>query len=323
MHVLPTTRPSDEPDFDRYAKSMSGELVGSVFLLGVASILVFWPTDLLLYPMDSPRLVAYATMRAGLLALIGAGYIAVTRSHVIRNNSTLVLGVVLAGAALWLSLRIGARTDFTDSADRSWIYSVYLMPLITLVLVVPLIQRALYTAAYTMTVLLMLAAPDYAPILEVFWGHTLLFLGFACTTSIGVGHVLFAMIRAAHRQQWELVQREAFLTQVNRRLEDELAQNASRLTTRIREIDTLPKAIEEDRKRLARDIHDELGQLLSALRIRLALADQHVGSPEATRQTFGELDELLELALGAVRGIVQDLRTKPNESLTSPNAFGS
>jgi signal transduction histidine kinase len=308
MRFQPSTKPTEYEEFSDYAQVLTGEMVSAILVLGAVSVALFWPIDLLLHPLGSPMIAAYATMRAGLLLIIGLAFAALNTSDTLKQLSSVVLGVAIAIAAYWVSSSIGPAVNPSHPPDNRWAYSIYLMPFITLVLVTPLVKRCILTVGFTQVVLIMLAAPNPDLLLVDFAGTPLAFLGFACIMSIGVGHVLFRLARSAHGQQSDLVRRETFLTKVNHRLEDDLARQALDLTQRIRDFDAVPQAIEEDRKRLARDIHDELGQLLSALRIRLAIAQQHVESPKAI-DTFGELDELLQLALGAVNGIVGDLRT--------------
>ena len=66
---------------------------------------------------------------------------------------------------------------------------------------------------------------------------------------------------------------------------------------------------EEERKRIARDIHDELGQNLLALRIDISLlvARSSTRQPRLHRRAQGALDQL-DSTIRSVRGIMNDLR---------------
>ncbi|MBL1375781.1 PAS domain-containing sensor histidine kinase [Zobellella iuensis] len=67
--------------------------------------------------------------------------------------------------------------------------------------------------------------------------------------------------------------------------------------------------LEAERKRIAREVHDELGQLLTALRLNLNLACRQFGggSPELPRR-IGEMKGLVDRTISAVRSIATELR---------------
>jgi PAS domain S-box-containing protein len=66
---------------------------------------------------------------------------------------------------------------------------------------------------------------------------------------------------------------------------------------------------EEEKARIAREVHDELGSTLTALKMDLDWLGEHLaGAPEAMAATKAEMDKLLEAAVAATRRIVTDLR---------------
>ncbi len=90
------------------------------------------------------------------------------------------------------------------------------------------------------------------------------------------------------------------------RLEDQVAQRTAELTELARHLQT---AREDERDRLARDLHDELGSLLTsakldAARIRSRLAG---GSPEALER-LAHLVSTLDSVIALKRHITEDLR---------------
>jgi two-component system sensor kinase len=70
----------------------------------------------------------------------------------------------------------------------------------------------------------------------------------------------------------------------------------------------LQRRIEEERARIAREVHDELGAALTAIRFELSLAARETakegGSPQAQIEAIARVDE----AIGAMRRICGDLR---------------
>ncbi|UIF88158.1 sensor histidine kinase [Cupriavidus sp. UYPR2.512] len=65
---------------------------------------------------------------------------------------------------------------------------------------------------------------------------------------------------------------------------------------------------EEERKRIAMEIHDELGQLLTALKMDVSLLGMKLADPERAKRKLGEMRELVEQTLGKVRHVASHLR---------------
>jgi two-component system, NarL family, sensor histidine kinase UhpB len=66
---------------------------------------------------------------------------------------------------------------------------------------------------------------------------------------------------------------------------------------------------EEEKARIAREVHDELGSTLTALKMDLDVVSEHLANaPEAIRQKRVAIGKLLEAAVAATRKIVTDLR---------------
>lgn len=66
-------------------------------------------------------------------------------------------------------------------------------------------------------------------------------------------------------------------------------------------------AIEEERLRLAREVHDELGQLLTALRLDLSWLERRLQSPELLERA-SSMNELIQATITSVRRISSSLR---------------
>lgn len=64
---------------------------------------------------------------------------------------------------------------------------------------------------------------------------------------------------------------------------------------------------EEERKRIARDLHDELGAALSMARMHLVQLEQKHKEDGTLPQTLGEIREMTEVALGSMRRISHEL----------------
>ncbi|MBC3874940.1 MASE3 domain-containing protein [Undibacterium flavidum] len=67
---------------------------------------------------------------------------------------------------------------------------------------------------------------------------------------------------------------------------------------------------EEERKHIARELHDDLGQLLAALRMDLSLLQRDQSMTEKSRLTVASMDQLLLTSITTLRRIATDLRPR-------------
>lgn len=90
-----------------------------------------------------------------------------------------------------------------------------------------------------------------------------------------------------------------------KRIEQELFESRNQL----RELSAYMEAIrEEERKRIAMEIHDELGQLLTALKMDVSLLKMRLGQdPDAMRKAE-DMRELVERTIWMVRNVANHLR---------------
>ncbi|MBR7798847.1 MASE3 domain-containing protein [Undibacterium fentianense] len=67
---------------------------------------------------------------------------------------------------------------------------------------------------------------------------------------------------------------------------------------------------EEERKHIARELHDDLGQLLAALRMDLSLLQREQNLSDRSRRTLTSMDQLLLTSITTLRRIATDLRPR-------------
>jgi PAS domain S-box-containing protein len=79
--------------------------------------------------------------------------------------------------------------------------------------------------------------------------------------------------------------------------------------TRLRELAAHHEAVrEEERKRIALEIHDELGQLLTALKMDISLLRMQFGIDPGVSRRTSDMRELVEKTIGVVRQVASNLR---------------
>ncbi|TFW29441.1 PAS domain-containing sensor histidine kinase [Duganella callida] len=92
-----------------------------------------------------------------------------------------------------------------------------------------------------------------------------------------------------------------------KQVQEQLEQSYSQL----RELSAALQTIrEEERKHIARELHDDLGQLLATLRGDLALLQRHAAKDPAARKLQAGMDDLLMSAITSLRRIASNLRPR-------------
>lgn len=72
--------------------------------------------------------------------------------------------------------------------------------------------------------------------------------------------------------------------------------------------DHLEVVREEERKHIAMEVHDELGQLLTALKMDVSLLEMRLTNNPQVEQKLGEMRDLVERTIGMVRHVTNNLR---------------
>ena len=99
--------------------------------------------------------------------------------------------------------------------------------------------------------------------------------------------------------------RQQTLAATRQRLNEEIAQ---RDALRQEFLQRIVEAQEDARSRIARELHDELGQVLTGLAIGLRGSRTAVDNPGLLEQQLSQLEEMAVQALGNMRHIVNELR---------------
>lgn len=144
--------------------------------------------------------------------------------------------------------------------------------------------------------------------------HTLLLsrLGVSAMTAISL-LVLVMFVRQGRLLDAILLERQAAVQAERDRLEQEVLQRTDELTELARHLQT---AREDERARLARDLHDELGALLTAAKLDVARMRPKLqqSAPELLPR-LTHLTEFLNSGIALKRRIIEDLRPSTLSSL--------
>jgi signal transduction histidine kinase len=270
----------------------------TALVYGGVLLVLTWPLDHALLGDDAER-ASFAALRATNTAVALVSLLGLLLSPV-RRHVTAWCGLTL------VAYSIGGSFHASALPHDPFFWPAVFSPLGTSAMLVAFAPRVAWTlaigAAHVATWYLRRpeawAAPETPASLGLY-AHALVF-------SIGLGHVvhLFAWQIFRDRQKQRAMARE--LEGWNERLRREVDARTADLRRLARRLEDVH---EDERRRLAHELHDELGQSLTALRLEVAVLGRHGLSREQRRALDARLDELLE----SVQWTVSSLRPKALE----------
>jgi signal transduction histidine kinase len=264
--------------------------------------IAWWPADLLvfrrvpqaLHPIGADRAVAAASSLA--VAFLQP------RFRLFRAHPYLTLG----SSPLLVCLASGYELGKIGGPSTPWFNFPMLLVLTPVVIALTLRQRILTTVLFALALVVGFFGlhPDHFE--DPMAPATLSFLVFVVLLSVGSGIVAdrirrrtFLLRRAVERQAGELRDWNERLEGMVREQTEEL-----RLLTAHRE-----STREEERAHIARELHDELGQELTAIRYSLELLRaRYRQQPQAVAGNIDDLEGLVARTRGTIRNILTDLR---------------
>jgi signal transduction histidine kinase len=281
------------PSFDEHARQLTQRY--GVLLVSVVVGLVFigWPTDFFNFRGNAAHFQITLEFR---IAMLLWALVAVVIAKLTEGRQRWVYrSVVLLAAAA--SAITGVTTSRYGDLHTMYFHYSYVLPFLVLILPTPLVARTWTSMAVSCGFAIAYFAynPQHGDAGVITPLTTL-----AATTfgSIALGHGYFRMLRRNHQQR-------VVLNELNCGLEERVNERTTELRRFAAHVET---SREDERKRIGRELHDELAQLLTAMRVELKLAARHRTEPEHLKHSLSRIDEILELCFGAKDRIVTALR---------------
>ena len=293
------TEPESEAAFRRHANANSIRYARWIALAAAAATLLWWPADLLIYA-DAPEVIRwYCVWRIGnilLLSVLAALLSWSRRAKAQAAAVSVALSTIDTALVFWAIGHLGGP-------EAMWrLVGVLLVPCCTYAVFVSFPWRIVSILVMSGAALAgtFISFPEYLRFPHV--GNTFGLLAFSCLASLVCGHTVYHLSRAAFFAN-------RALERVNSSLEEGLFQKTAELRTLATHLESIR---EDERAQLAREIHDELGQTLTAMRLEVdvargALARGRPGDPLTRLQSL--LDETVTLSrriLGTLRPRILD-----------------
>ncbi len=292
-------RARDGAQFDRWAQPWFVlYAVATAVVYGGAILLASWPLDAVLMP-DASQREAFALLRTTnvlvAIASLGGLFVRAVRRH------------ALAWCGLsFVAYAVGGSFHASALPHDPFFWPAVFAPIGASAFLVPFGARVAWTLAIGGAHLVTWYSrrpeawsdPETLPSIGLY-ANSIVF-------SIGLGHVVYLIawqiFRDRKKQRAMAVELAAWNDRLRREVDARTA-DLRRLARRLEDVH------EDERRRLAHELHDELGQSLTALRLEVAVLGRHGLSREQRRALDVRLDELLE----SVQWTVSSLRPKPLE----------
>lgn len=263
--------------------------------------LLFWPTDRLLLPPDPAVQGTMCWFRAGTFA-VHSLYLLALLVPALRRRP---LGL-LALAAACSSACFGVAMARLGGLDTPYFYLTYLAPMGISAMPARPLRRLLLSPACGAVLCLSYFLARPAELSSPHCGAAMGCMAFVLVVSQTIAHGMFLLTRRAFLAGRALDQSRAMLKEYSEHLEDKVADHALQLR---RLAAYREQAAAEERARLARELHDEVGQQLTALRYSLAAAKAGA-TDEPTGARMSALLDDVGLLAESVRALVTDLRPR-------------
>jgi signal transduction histidine kinase len=300
---LPERVSTDDEAAYRETSRASNLRNGKLFILGLtAALLLWWPTDWLVFHGQERVLSVFSAYRPVLIVFGLAVYLILRFVPFSRRSPEVVLalgGIGLSGiTAYGFSGLVGPSGPF--------FHMLYFAMLGPVAFAAPFRWRVVVTGALGLTIVATYfgAHPEH-------WSDP-----FALTS---VNQFFFSVVLSiATGAVSERLWRSNFF------LRRELSRQAEKLEVRVQEQTAELRALaaynestrESERTHIARELHDELGQELTALRYALSLTSVRYQRDQASiASNLRELDDLINRTALTAKNIVLDLRPRVLDDL--------
>jgi signal transduction histidine kinase len=271
--------------------------------------LAFWPSDHYTLTGQPEAIRVLGCARLVLALICGVAALTLTYVAPLRRHPKGWLCVIGAAACFTLGDCFGRL----GGPSTPWFHFTYLMMLAPLVCWLTPMDRVGGTVLFGGSTIVgyFFVYPEHLadPMALVALSH----MAFAVALSIGAGWGLDYLRRETFLMRLALARTAKELLHLNEHLESRVEEQTAELRLLA---DRLESAREAERTAIARELHDELGQELTALRYALQAAQTRFErDPTGLRGNLGQLESLLSRTSATARNILVELRPRVLDEL--------
>jgi signal transduction histidine kinase len=308
VEPLPAASPKDVEAFGAAVREQ-GFRNWRLFLAFVAfCVVLWWPLDFVVVPESSNLRDVFMVCRITVFLTATAAFFGVTHPR-LRPHGVLIMGV----AGVIICFVSGWQFGRIAGPSAPWFHFGHLVVLPPIGLTLSPSRRFLLTALYALSWSSGFFGinPEHLrdPLVGLALSFQLFTTVFATVAGIATDRLrfrAFVLLRTSNRQAEEL-----------RLLKDDLERRVAERTHEVRRLSAhLETAREGERQALARELHDELGQELTALRYAFELLRRRYGNdPQSITANIADVDSMMARTRLATRAIVAELRPRVLDDL--------
>ena len=231
-------------------------------------------------------------------------WLALRRSRIGKKEPVLVASVfqiVNAGAGGLLLGELGGL-------DGPFFYGIYTLPALVLGLPCPLDRRVILTMAVEVPFCVGYFGPNPSYLEHPFLHVPILYMITTVIVSILTGHWIYALMRDRFLFAATIDAQREELAKHNEVLSQEVVEKSGALQQLVARMGS---ARQDERAHIARNLHDDIGQLIVGARIELANLERTLGDES---KEFAFLHHILEGLSKSTRSIVGELRSDDKEA---------